>query len=128
MVKVVIIGGGIAGLSAATLLCDISNINIEIYEKEAELGGQAASQYNNNCNIEHSWRVFGKSYFNLWYIFNNILHINNHFQNVNNKCLITTEDISSMNATMKDLLPQILNNAQIKNYYKYFDFLFLSKN
>jgi len=37
--KVVIIGGGIAGLSVAMMLCDIPNITISLYEKENIIGG-----------------------------------------------------------------------------------------
>ena len=129
MVKVVIIGGGIAGLSAATLLCDISNINIEIYEKENELGGQATSLYNNNnCSTEHCARVLGKSYHNIWYIFNNILNINNHFQNLQNDCLLTDDAVSKTTPKFSNLIPHILNTTKINNYYKYFDFFLLCKN
>ena len=53
--KIIIIGGGIAGLSAATILCDNPNLDISIYEKEPQIGGQASSQYTKNCNVEHSW-------------------------------------------------------------------------
>ena len=34
MLHVTIVGGGIAGLSAAIMLCEIPNIQINIYEKE----------------------------------------------------------------------------------------------
>jgi heterodisulfide reductase subunit A-like polyferredoxin len=36
--KIVIVGGGIAGLSCATLLCQVPGINIELYEKESFIG------------------------------------------------------------------------------------------
>ena len=32
--KVVIVGAGVAGLSAATMLCEIPNVEVFIYEKE----------------------------------------------------------------------------------------------
>jgi uncharacterized protein with NAD-binding domain and iron-sulfur cluster len=128
MVKIVIIGGGISGLSAATFLCDNPNINVEIYEKENELGGQASSMYNDNCNIEHSWRVFGRSYHNIWYIFNNILHICDNFTTLKKNCLITNDVISNGSPDAVNLLSQILNTTKFQNYYKLFDFLFLCKN
>ena len=45
--KVVIIGGGFAGLSVAHILCQYKDFDITIIEKEIELGGQAASNFNN---------------------------------------------------------------------------------
>jgi hypothetical protein len=128
MVKIIIIGGGIAGLSAATYLCDISSLEIELYEKEKELGGQASSLYNNNCNIEHSWRVFGKTYHNIWYIFNNILGIFDNFTTLKKNCLINNDAISNGDLNIYSLLPQILNTTKFDNYYKYFDLMFLCKN
>lgn len=127
MVKTVIIGGGIAGLSVSTYLCEISSFEIEIYEKENELGGQASSQYNNNCNIEHSWRVFGRTYHNIWYIFNNILCISDNFKTLKNNCLISGDIVSNGDPNIS-LLSQILYNTKFDNYYKFFDFLFLCKD
>jgi len=66
--KVIIIGGGIAGLSAAFQLCQVPNIEVELYEKEDDIGGQARSQFGKFCYIEYSWRIFGQSYNNLNYI------------------------------------------------------------
>ena len=40
MINVTLIGGGISGLSAATILSEIPNIKISIYEKEKQIGGQ----------------------------------------------------------------------------------------
>ena len=128
MVKVIIIGGGFAGLSSATILSNNPNIEITIYEKENELGGQASSVYNKNCNIEHSWRIFGTTYHNLWYIFNNILHISNNFKLLNNICLVNSNSVSKGTLGIKYILPQILNSTKYSNYYKYFDFLFLCKD
>jgi uncharacterized protein with NAD-binding domain and iron-sulfur cluster len=127
MVKIAIIGGGISGLSAATFLCDHSNLHIELYEKENELGGQASSMYNENCNIEHSWRVFGTTYHNIWYIFNNILQIFGNFTALKKNCFVTDDAISNGNPYTINLFQQSLNNMQHHNYYKLFDFLFLCK-
>ena len=66
--KIIIVGGGIAGLSAATILSDIPGLEIIIYEKEPQLGGQAASIQTETCNIEYSWRIYGRNYHNLMYI------------------------------------------------------------
>ena len=68
MVKVIIIGGGIAGLAAATILTLYSPFQVHLYEREHSLGGQARSGLGEKCFIEYSWRIFGGSYANINYI------------------------------------------------------------
>jgi len=63
--KIVIIGGGIAGLSAAHILSGIPGITIVIYEKEGDIGGQASSMIGEYCHVEYSWRIFAACYDNL---------------------------------------------------------------
>ena len=126
MVKTVIIGGGIAGLSAATLLIEHPNMEIEIYEKEERLGGQAASMYNTNCNVEHCWRIFGPTYHNIWYIFKNVLNIMHHFTPFIQNCLIDNEKITNADPVLTAVFPNIMRDVPINKYYKYFDFFMLS--
>jgi uncharacterized protein with NAD-binding domain and iron-sulfur cluster len=127
MVKIVIVGGGLAGLSCATLLSDIRDNEICIYEKADKIGGQASSEYNNNCNIEHSWRIFGDTYHNLWFIINKILHMGDNFTSMKNVGLVYNNTVSDGNLTKWAIIPQILKTSKSENYYKYFDFLFLSR-
>ena len=62
--KVIIIGGGIGGLSCATALAETGNFDISIYESDI-IGGQASSKKSKLCNTEISWRIFGISSKNL---------------------------------------------------------------
>ena len=66
--KIIIIGGGIGGLSCATSLAETGNFDISIYESDI-IGGQASSQKSELCNTEISWRVFGSFYSNLYLFF-----------------------------------------------------------
>jgi len=62
--KILIVGGGIGGLSCATALAETGKFDISIYESDI-LGGQASSQKSKLCNTEISWRVFGDFYTNI---------------------------------------------------------------
>jgi len=127
MVKIVIIGGGISGLSAATLLTHHPDMEISIYEKENMIGGQASSMYNSKCNIEHCWRIFGQSYHNLWFIFKNILNIMDNFTPFINNCLVSDEKVTNADPVIGKVFPNIMRNVQVNEYYKYFDFFYLSR-
>ena len=85
--KVIIVGGGIAGLSAAHILCAYPFIQVELYEKENDIGGQARSEFSGQCYVEYSWRIFGQSYDNLNYIIKQI-GADDNFTPLNNACLI----------------------------------------
>ena len=124
--KIVIIGAGVAGLSAATMLCNIPNLEIVIYEKEEQIGGQMSSIYTNTCNVEHSWRVFNANYHNLWYIFKTINVIDN-FTEFENNCVIGDNNFFIMNSFYYNVIKQVLANEKIENYHKYFNFLFECK-
>jgi uncharacterized protein with NAD-binding domain and iron-sulfur cluster len=64
--KVVILGGGIAGLSAAHMLCSSDqDMEIHIYESDDIIGGQASSRMGKTCYIEYCWRVFFSTYTNI---------------------------------------------------------------
>lgn len=111
--KVVIIGGGIAGLSAAHFLADYPEIEIELYESQADIGGQARSRFGKYCFIEYSWRIFGGTYHN----FNKIitqLGIDDNFVPVN-PCLIDLKDIEkSGKFFVSDLAKVLIANGDIK--------------
>ena len=84
--KVVIIGGGIAGLSAAHMLLSSDEpIEIDIYESEDIVGGQASSRMGTLCYVEYCWRVFFHTYTNLKSIIKemgiegNFIHLHNCF-------------------------------------------------
>ena len=124
--KVIIIGGGYAGLACASILCEQPNIEVELYEKEFSLGGQARSMYTNKCNVEYSWRIFGRHYHNLWYLFDKI-KIKHNFSKLEKMCILD-KSISDGKPNPSSILTKLLKDESIKNYYKYFDFLFLSKN
>ena len=120
MINVVIIGGGIAGLSCATILCEIPNVKITIYEKEYQIGGQACSEYNGKCFTEYSWRIFGESYYNLLYIFNK-LKIMDNFEYLNKHCFIEGSDSSSAKFSLYNQMSKILKYVKINELYKYSD-------
>jgi len=67
--KVIIIGGGIAGLTTAHLLI-MSGCDVTLIECSDDVGGQAKSgYYNGNFPTEHSLRVIHDSYAHFYKIF-----------------------------------------------------------
>jgi len=76
--KVIIIGGGISGLTCAYELSKY-NIYIELYEKDNEFGGLVQGIVKNGKYDEHSWRGFNKNYKNLFSIMKDI----NIYHNIN---------------------------------------------
>lgn len=119
-------GGGYAGLAAATLLCEQPNIEVELYEKEFSVGGQARSMYTDTCNVEYCWRIFGQCYHNIWYLFDKI-GIKDNFSPLKKVCVLDKE-ISDGSPLAMPLLKQVLQNDEYHQYYKYVDFLFLCKD
>lgn len=64
--NIAIIGGGIAGLSAATVLQELGN-KVTIFEKNKELGGFVRSHYDKLSHYqEHTPRVFFNNYYNFF--------------------------------------------------------------
>ena len=85
--KIIIIGGGIGGLSCATSLAETGNFDISIYESDI-IGGQASSQKSELCNTEISWRVFGAFYSNLYRIMHSLGVFNLMYENLDgHQCL-----------------------------------------
>jgi uncharacterized protein with NAD-binding domain and iron-sulfur cluster len=119
--KIIIIGAGIAGLSAATLLSNNPNLEIVIYEKEDIIGGQAASLYTKNCNVEYSWRIFGNSYYNFKYILFDILNLRDNFVILENNCFIDSKNINNASLNWYNQLYQLLKTVKPDNYYKIAD-------
>jgi hypothetical protein len=67
MKKIIIIGGGISGLTAAHELIEL-NYDVTIIERNDIIGGLARSYGNEEekiCSYEHSWRAYGKWYQNV---------------------------------------------------------------
>ena len=126
MLKIIIIGGGIAGLSAATILCKLPNVTVYIYEKEKQLGGQASSEFTGNCFVEYSWRIFGKCYHNLMCIFNE-LGIFNNFEYLENTCFIEKDYVSDADLSSYNQLYKLFESSNISDYSKYFKYLFICK-
>jgi len=108
--KIIIIGGGIAGLAAAHFLCKYPDFEISIYESEAEVGGQARSRLGKYCYIEYSWRVFGTSYHNINKIIEEI-DVNDNFTLLSHPCVIN----SNNNIEQGDLSPYNLGRIILKN-------------
>lgn len=66
MIKVIILGGGISGLSCAHELARNKKFKIEIYEKNDVLGGQSRSFKHGRCYTEYCWRVWTQYYYNFY--------------------------------------------------------------
>lgn len=58
-------GGGIAGLAAAHVLCETPGVEVHVHESESDVGGQARSMMGKRCSTEYSWRIFAACYKNL---------------------------------------------------------------
>jgi len=73
MKKVVIIGAGIAGLTAAHELSKVGGYDVTLLERNSEIGGLARSQIDENgCPTELSWRVYFGFYDNIFKILKDI--------------------------------------------------------
>lgn len=124
MKKIVIIGGGISGLSCAYDL-NKRGFDIEIYERNKDLGGQSRSINYGRCSVEYAWRIWTSYYTNFIEIckkiptsnnktiFNNLVKLNTY--NESNKIL---------NKSIKryQILPEnhILNINKWKSKKEYF--------
>lgn len=102
MPKVIIIGGGISGLSVAHSLSKSKLFHIQIHERNRDIGGQAISSFGEHCYNEYSWRIFGRGYINF---FNVMYEINNlhNFVPMSTPCFITDKQQNSNNLRPWDL-------------------------
>jgi uncharacterized protein with NAD-binding domain and iron-sulfur cluster len=118
--NIIIVGGGVAGLSVAHFLSNYSNeFDITIYESENDIGGQARSMYGNYCFIEYSWRIFGSKYHNLNKIFKE-LDIEDNFSFLDNPCIINKNNVQYGELSYYNLMKRIISS-------KGFDFNLLNR-
>ena len=125
LMKVIIVGGGIAGLSAATLLCEIDGIDVTILEKSSQIGGQAQSTYTEKCNVEYSWRIFGFSYTNLMYIITQKLKNFHEFKPLVNSCFVMNNETNSGQLNFINQAYQLLKFEKPADYNKLTDIIFM---
>lgn len=126
MPKVVIIGGGIAGLSAAHILCKYSEFDISIYESESDIGGQARSMFGKFCYIEYSWRVFGNCYHNINKIINEI-GADDNFKLLTHPCVIDKDNIEQGDLSPYNLGKIILKNGDVELINKVLNIFTISR-
>jgi uncharacterized protein with NAD-binding domain and iron-sulfur cluster len=125
--KVIIIGGGIAGLSVAHFLCKYSNLDIHIYESEFDIGGQARSMFGKYCYIEYSWRIFGTTYHNLNKIIDEI-KANDNFTYLSEPCIINTNNnVEYGNLSTYNLGKIIFKNSNFDLINKIMNILTISR-
>lgn len=108
-IKIIIIGGGIAGLSAAHILSSYSQFKVDIYESEQDVGGQASSNYGKYCYTEYSWRIFGACYHNINRIIKQIDAYNN-FYTINKPCIINNDNVMNGQLSVFNLAKILLKN------------------
>lgn len=121
--NIIIVGGGIGGLSCATALAETQQFNISIYESEL-LGGQASSKKSKLCNTEISWRVFGVYYINLGAIFKTLDIEKNFYPLKSPDACINDNKLSPVHKPISSMIKNC-NMEQINKILKVF---FLSKD
>ena len=126
MIKVCIIGGGIAGLSAAHVLCRYSIFDIHIYEKEADVGGQARSAKSEMCHTEYSWRIYGETYDNLAQIIRELGVMGNFIPL--NACIISNDLADSGDLTVVNMLRQIIKHGNLNTINKLLEIVTICKD
>jgi myosin-crossreactive antigen len=120
-IKIIIIGGGIAGLSAAHILSSYSQFKVDIYESEQDVGGQASSNYGKYCYTEYSWRIFGACYHNINRIIKQI-DADNNFHTINKPCIINNDNVMNGQLSVYNLGKILLkNNLNINMINKLID-------
>lgn len=120
--KILIIGGGIGGLSCATALAETGKFDISVYESDI-LGGQASSKKSKLCNTEISWRIVGESYNNLNKLLIETNIIKNFYSLKKDDTCINNKDIEPLNNPIRS----IIKNCNIKEIARIINIIFLSK-
>lgn len=124
--KILIVGGGIGGLSCATALAETGKFDIHLYESDI-IGGQASSKKSKLCNTEISWRIFCAGYNNLFKIMIDNKTINNLYE-ANGKDGHVCTDFGYFNPGSNiNLISSILNNCNYEQINKILTLFFLSK-
>ena len=116
IIKIIIIGGGWAGISTAYVLSHHKQFDITLIEKENQLGGEAVSVLKNECNVEYN----GQIYFDLFYCVKKILKDSGL---LNQLCPINQTIItdSKKSLTLDNLFDQY-NSYELLKYYGVDDF------
>ena len=122
--KIIIIGGGIGGLSCATALAETNNFDIFLFESDI-IGGQASSKKSKLCNTEISWRIIGSSYNNFIKLLNNIGVMKNLYSASDNDPCIKSGTFSP--TSQLSLIKAMLNNSNYEQISKIITIGFLSK-
>ena len=117
--RVIIIGGGIGGLSCATSLAETNRFNITLFESDI-IGGQASSKKSEFCNTEISWRVFLPFYKNLFRIIDTIGAKNNFYP-------LDTNHVCLFNNTAESITTSILKQSTLNQLDHNLRLLFLCK-
>jgi len=125
---IIIIGGGIAGLSAAHFLCDYPDFEIILYESQSEVGGQARSMFGDYCYIEYSWRIFGRVYHNINKIIEQIGATDN-FALLESPCIVnSSNNVYYGGLSYINLAKIIIKNADYALLNKILDITTISKD
>jgi phytoene dehydrogenase-like protein len=109
--KIIIIGGGIAGLSAAHLLSKYPDFDITIIESDNQIGGQAKSKFGKYCYTEYAWRVFGTSYHNLNKIINEI-GADKNFAEIKYSCINSKNKTYYDGLSRLEIIKTLVNNKE----------------
>lgn len=124
--RIIIIGGGIAGLSAAHFLCDYPEFEVIIFESQSDVGGQARSMFGKYCYIEYSWRIFGRVYHNINKIIDQI-GANNNFAFLENPCIVNSSSVYYGGLSYLNLAKIVIKNANYALINKIADIATISK-
>lgn len=125
--KIIIIGGGIAGLSAAHFLCNYPDLEITLYEQQSDIGGQARSMFGKYCYIEYSWRIFGRVYHNLNRIIKQI-GAEDNFAILENPCIVnSSNNVYYGGLDFFNLAKVLIKNADYNLINKLLNILTISK-
>jgi len=124
--RIIIIGGGIAGLSAAHFLCDYPDFEVIIFESQSDVGGQARSMFGKYCYIEYSWRIFGRVYHNINKIIDQI-GANNNFAFLENPCIVNSSSVYYGGLSYLNLAKIVIKNANYALINKIADIATISK-